>query len=207
MSLQIQLTTYFYARLSCLWGQTLLVCKDFSGALPIQTTRDFGPQRKSPFWRVWSYPMGNTVLPRSYPVVMGNNMHMLCWVWFEGKCTREPTYLCCFRQGPEGLCIPQCSRMPRIACARRPLTAACWACPQRVFCLLEQNKEMLTIFQEESESQNGSNNTRKKETTRIFCQGNSFSKVASAQLKHFARAWFSESTWESGYFKTSQVGQ
>lgn len=65
-------------------------------------------------------------------------------------------YLCCCHRVPEGSCTPRCCQTPRIACAHRLPTAAYWACPQRVFCLLEQNKEMLTIFQGGCESQDGS---------------------------------------------------
>lgn len=72
------------------------------------------------------------------------------------RSTQAIPYLCCCHRVPEGSCTPQCCQKPQIACAHRLLTAAYSACPQRVFCLLEQNKEMLTIFQEGCESQDSS---------------------------------------------------
>lgn len=67
-----------------------------------------------------------------------------------------PAYLCCCHLVPEGSCTLRCSRKPQIAGAHRLLTAVYSTCPQKVFCLLEQNKEMLTIFQKERESQQDS---------------------------------------------------
>lgn len=48
------------------------------------------------------------------------------------------SHLCCFRRDLWGWCIPRCSRRTQKGAARRLPTAACWACPQRAFCLLKE---------------------------------------------------------------------
>lgn len=56
---------------------------------------------------------------------------------FAGSKLYIQTHLCCFRQDLWGWCIPQYCRRTRKGAAHHLLTVACWACPQRAFCLLK----------------------------------------------------------------------